>query len=276
MEVHAILMALMFLLQMAIGALIFRLWKRVNARQDSTQEPGPILLEELQAYQRSISAKIDMFAERMTNKLDSIKDIIGVQNGFISSLLSARYEEKRSTGVKEDELAEEIDEGNHLWNQVKITPVVRSEGHERRLADLLSSSEFLENFWHSQMYKPADESRDQLIRFLVEKGQPEPEIEVYPPLQDENPNHWHFIIIQVRGHGGFSEKKRFVIPRHFDRFDPLWHSHLFDVRGRSTTPENFVTALHRCAMLNSSKDLTGYIDKTLVEKKGIISLEDKR
>jgi hypothetical protein len=271
MELQTILVLVVLLSQIAIGIPVFLLWKRTNSKPDSNPGTDNRLWDELRTHLNRASNKLDVIENRLLDKVESIKDLIRLQSSF-TSYFPERREEIRETTARTKELVENDFAENNFGRTppVNITPRVRSDGTESRLESLLNGSEFLQNFWQNKMSKRVDECQTELIKFLAEHGQPEPEFEIYPPLQDNNPHHWHFLIVQTRGTA--LDKKRFVIPRHYDRFDPLRHSHLFQVRGSSNKPENFVLELHRCAILSSGKELSGYIDKSLVEKQGIISL----
>ena len=65
-----------------------------------------------------------------------------------------------------------------------------------------------------------------------------------------------------------AEGKRFVIPRNYDRYDPLWHEHLFTLRGNTNKPDNYINGLAQCAMLKNG-ELSGNIDKKLVDIAGL-------
>lgn len=271
MELQTILVLVVLLSQIAVGILVFLLWKRTSSKPDTNTEAENHLWDEVRAHLNRTSNKLEVIENRLLDKVESVKDLLRLQSSY-PSFPSERREEMRETTARTKEFVENDFEENNFGRTppVNITPRVRNDGSEARLQDLLNGSEFLQNFWQNRMSRRVDECQNELIKFLAEHGQPEPEFEIYPPLQDNNPHHWHFLILQTRGTA--RDKKRFLIPRNYDRFDPLRHSHLFQVRGSSNKPENYILELHRCAILNSGKELSGYIDKSLVEKQGIISL----
>jgi|GEM_PF-6860015 len=271
MELQTILVLVVLLSQIAVGLLVFLVWKRSNGKPDADAEAGNHLRDELRDNLNRTSNKLDIIENRVLDRVESIKDLMRLQSGF-TSYFPERREEMRETAARTKEFVENDFEENNFGRTppVNIIPRVPSDNLEARLHDLLNGSEFLQNFWQNRMSRRVDECQNDLVKFLAEHGQPEPEFEIYPPLQDNNPHHWHFLILQTRGTA--RDKKRFLIPRNYDRFDPSRHSHLFQVRGPSNKPDNFILELHRCAILNSGKELSGYIDKSLVEKQGIISL----
>lgn len=262
MELQTILVLVGLLSQIAVGILLFLIWKRTSSKPDTNPEAENRLLDEVRAHLNRASNKFEIIENRLLDRVESVKDLIRLQNSYPSFPL------ERPETTSRAEVFEENNSGR--ISQVNITPRVPSNDFEARLQDLLNGSDFRQDFWQNQMSRRVDECQNELIKFLAEHGQPEPEFQIYPPLQDNNPHHWRFLILQTRGTS--PTKRRFVIPRHYDRFDPSWHSHLFQVHGSSNKPENFILELHRCAILSSGKELSGYISKSLVEKQGIISL----
>lgn len=268
MELQTILVLAVLLSQIATGILVFLLWKKTNSKPAFNPEAENRLWDEFRANFNRAFNKLDIIETRLLDRVESIKELIRLQNDNAS----IRREDMRGVRTVTQGLADNEFEENTFGRtpSVNIRPRVPSDDFQARLEDLLNGSEFLQNFWPNKMSRRVDECQSELIKFLAEHGQPEPEFEIYPRLQDNNPHHWHFLILQTLG--AARDKKRFLIPRNYDRFDPQRHSHLFQVRGSSNKPENFVLELHRCAILSSGKELSGYIDKSLVEKQGIISL----
>lgn len=138
-----------------------------------------------------------------------------------------------------------------------------------RLENLLNDSAFLQDLW-PLLNGPADQEIARLHGYLSRNALTGIDLAPYPDLGTKGRNHWMFLIAQARG--VTTEPKRFVVPRMFSRYDPAWHAHLFEIRGRKDPVENFIRGLHRCAALVGMGDLRGNVQSDLVQKKGVISL----
>lgn len=139
----------------------------------------------------------------------------------------------------------------------------------KELERLLNSSDFTRTIWQ-QFSRPFDICAKQMNQFLGDHGIPSPRIEAFPPLEKGNPNFWSFMIVEPNSWK--SNGKRFLIPRNYDRYDILTHSHLFEVQGNRHKADSSIIELVRCATL-SSGSITNHIDKKMVETKGIIAVD---
>jgi len=225
---------------------------------------------------------LDNIELRVDNKLNLMMNMINSQSSLISSFSNrinhfnvvSKDFEKKPLEPTEDKFSKEISQNPSKELFIKEdndneTTMLNPEVVEKKLDSLLNGTDFTESIWQ-QFSKPFDVCVDMLIKYLGEHGMPMPRIQPYPAIKDNNPNFWTFMIIQAQNWK--DEGRRFVIPRNFDRYDPLWHKHLFDVRGNVNKPDSYINGLVRCAIIING-NLSGSIDKRLVEEKGIISVD---
>lgn len=221
----------------------------------------------------NLKLSIDGNLNRMMNIIDS-------QNSLIKTISNLYENFKRVEIASEKELmniSKSINEASKQKNlevtvesiPMAIIPTITNEELEKKLDSLLNSADFTESIWH-HFSRPFDVCVDMLITHLGEHGIPMPKIEAFPNIKDNNPNFWTFMIVHIQNWKDVG--RQFIIPRNFDRYDPLWHKHLFEVRGNVNRADNYIKGLVRCAIIMNG-DLSGNIDKRLVELKGIISVD---
>lgn len=238
------------------------LWKKVVNEKEN--QGSPYDNNELKILESLMKDRIDMVI-RILNSQTTLITAISSSLGTIRK--NEDTFEKKPVKTSEEEIkidneALSKDPGND------VIPRLTPEDAEIKLESLLNGTDFTVSIWQ-QFSKPFDICAHLLVMYLAENGLPSPRIEPYPPMQDNNPNFWKFMIVALNWK---ADGKRFVIPRNYERYDPLWHEHLFNVRGNVNKPDNYINGLVRCAELKNG-ELSGYIDKKLLEREGIIEVE---
>jgi hypothetical protein len=246
-----------------LGACTIMLWKKLSSMSPQDNQV-------VQTSNRNI--ELEALESRMNDKIASMERLINSQSTLISVIsnnLHISSQKEIVTGEEEGDKTP-VDQGQtRIISNIDVSPHIAPEDAEKKLDNLLNGADFTERIWQ-QFSRPFNLCAEKLIAYLGENGLPMPRIEPYPALQDNNPNFWTFMIVQALNWR--AEGKRFLIPRNFDRYDPLWHAHLFEIRGNTNKPDNYINGLVRCAVLKNGI-LTGYIDKKLVETKGIIKMD---
>ncbi|MCP4146208.1 MAG: hypothetical protein GY757_00525, partial [bacterium] len=208
-------------------------------------------------------------------KIDFLLKLVNSQSNLLSVISNslgsyADTELQDKTGANSaDEDTQNNDNTPGTPSVIGITPNFTPVDVEKKLNKLLNGAEFTGNIWQ-QFSKPFNVCMDSLVKYLGENGVPMPRINPYPALKENNPNFWRFMIVQP--HNGQTGGKRFLIPRNYDHYDPLWYEHLFKIKGNLNKPDNFIKGMVNCVILKNG-ELTGYIDKKLVEMKGTISVD---
>jgi hypothetical protein len=141
------------------------------------------------------------------------------------------------------------------------------------IEDVLNSTEFKDGVW-PDLFHDFYSCRARLSDFLLSHGLSNVEISSYPPLREGNPNHWEFVLVQPRRKS--PDALGCLIPRHFGRYDPSFHSHLFQIEGQSRDSDAYFRELRRCALLHPPDDLEGRIDGKLIVDPGKVSVSPPR
>jgi len=246
-----------------LGTCTIMLWKKLRTMS----------ARDNQAVQTSSShLQLEELESRMNDKIVSMERLINSQSTLISVIsnnLRIGSQKEVVPGKEEGDKTREDQGQTGTISNINVIPHIAPEDAEKKLDNLLNGADFTERIWQ-QFSKPFNICAEKLISYLGENGLPMPRLEPYPALQEDNPNFWTFMIVQALNWR--AEGKRFLIPRNFDRYDPLWHEHLFEIRGNTNKPDNYINGLVRCAALKNGI-LTGNIDKKLVETKGIIAVD---
>lgn len=143
----------------------------------------------------------------------------------------------------------------------------KAEVPRNRLQSLLNDSEFLDAVWH-RMDGPFDQAVRHVADYLVGKGIPEPKIVSHPQIARSEANHWRFMVVSSKEPG--SDGNRVLIPRHYDRYDPALHLHLFRLQGDPAAEERHLRELRRCALLSVQGDLSETVQPKFVLEKGVM------
>jgi len=253
-----------FILACLMFILFFRKLKEAN---NKTNQP----------IYSDLHSELNLLESRINNQIDLMMNTINSQSTLISSI-SNRVDNIMviEPGTQKDVVENTVDNEHTIIAEPpeettdnRIQSWVSTVDVDKKLDSLLNGTDFTETIW-KHFSGPFDFCAEKLVKYLGEHCIPLPRIEPYPTLKDNNPNFWTFIIIQAQNWK--DEGRRFVIPRNFDRYDPLWHKHLFEVRGNVNKPDSFIKGLVRCAMLMNG-NLSGNIDNRLVELKGIITVD---
>lgn len=251
-----------------LGVCTIMLWNKVRtiaAKNDQAVLTSNQHLE-LEVVESRMNDKI-AHLERLLNSQSTLISIISTNLsicGIEETVVEKKSTEKESTG-------QEITKGeeNSVITSPDVISRVRYEDAEKKLESLLNDANFTKDIW-PQFSESFYICAEKLVSYLSQHGLSTPRIDAYPPLKENNPNFWTFMVVQAMTWR--SDGKQFVIPRNYVRYDPLWHQHTFEVRGNTNKADNFINGLVRCAMLKSGM-LTGNIDKSMVDLKGIISVE---
>jgi hypothetical protein len=262
MDLISFLIAFLVIAQLLIVTFLLILWKKYQTSLDTNQNTNE--------HER-IYVEIQALEDRLKEKIDFVVNLLGTQKILIPQL----YEKPDGSALAnkvQDKGKEESDLGKGEHGQIapiEVKTPIYANPSQKLLESLLNGHDFLQLTWQDLNGSFKRCSND-LIRFLTENGLPKPDIEPYPLLQDYNWPHWKFLIIQVQDSS--ASNVRYVIPQNFDKYDPAWHNHLFDIRSATTNPDKHIKELHRCATISSSGAIDGYISKSIVEGRGIISL----
>ena len=242
--------------ELSLGVGLYLVARRV--RSSLPADPGRSLDrlgEELIVLERKIDGKFDLLVGQITS-----------QAGWGSGLtnLAEALKQRTAEPAGQRESKEEAPERSITPWPADVEPVSSFARPTPRIEALLGHPDFLSGVW-TGMDGDFHTASGYLLRYLSEKGVPEPRVEAFPPMIEGNPNHWIFLVVDVsaRGH-------RILIPRNFSRYDPALHDHLFEVRGKQATLDNFIRELQKCALLGATGELQGFIDRDLVEEKGAV------
>lgn len=257
MDIQSFLLGGILLIQIVSLFLLFLQWDRSRNFNEKDRKLHEYLNKTLQDLE-----------SRLINKIDYLININNLQNKFIPEVYKKPVENKNESSVDDTKKLDDGDES--VGYNDAVTGTYALGNNEGTLDDLLNNDEFFNNYWQN-LNGSFLKCKNELAKFITDNGHPQPEIEPYPALGDLNQSHWKFLVVQVQNPS--SDSKRFLVPQCYDRYEVVRHAHLFDVMGTTSNPNKFIKKLHQCAILKSSGALEGHIDKSLVEKKGSISLD---
>lgn len=249
--------------QVVLGAGLYLVWRRLRSVTSPLQaDVVAPLRKELSDLGRHFDGKFDLL---LTQSLSQSNLNAGL-NSLAGAVQALSTQEKPAVAAHRVGAEQEVPPVSVSW-----PPDPESSGQGQsappRIEALLSRPDFLSTVWQD-MDGAFDVASGHLLHYLSEHGVAEPHIEAFPPLMHDNPNHWIFAVVQSRD--GRSEGHRILIPRNFSRYDPAIHDHLFEVRGKRPTLDNYLREIQKCALLKSMGELKGFIARELVEQKGVV------
>lgn len=255
-----ILLVLVVGLQATLGVGLYLVLRRLSSPARSSPDLVALLRKDIAESERSLARKLDLILAQVLGQGN-----LSTGLGDLAKALEQMTAQRERPVVHANSTPREEKPVAVPWPPLSGTE--QASGALPRLEVLLNHPDFLSSVWQN-MDGAFDIASGHLLRYLSEKGIPEPQIEAFPPLPDGNPNHWIFAVVQGRDHG--PEVRRILIPRNFSRYDPALHDHIFEVRGKRPTLDNYIREMQRCALLKPKGELKGFIERELVETPGVL------
>lgn len=263
------LFAAVLLLQALTLTGVALLWWRSRRAAESRPASGADWERSFRSLERYLDGKVDLLLAQILAQRPKSPDLAEI----LGALRPARDNDEQSPRAAEQAAAPAaLPPSEPVPLQLDRLPTIpqreeeASLTDERRLAQLLDSSAFLDGIWPDLNGSYEDAVR-RFLRYLTEEGLPEPVVEPVPSLGAATSNHWLFLVVSYRNPQAAS--RRFLIPCNYSRYDPLIHDHLFQVLGAGGSVDSFVRELRRCSLLEAHGELQGFIPKNLVVKKGV-------
>lgn len=266
----AVLLIAVLVLQVAtLGVVGYGIYRRAVDDGGDSAQIHERLREDLREVERRLDSRLDLVLGQLLN-LGSRAH----RERQVAEVADPESEELDEEGDREaeEDLQGETEDGRRAMQEMPFfwDPRRRAAGNPvNRLKNLLNATDFLDSVWHG-MDGPFDEAAGILVEYLTAQGMAQPSIKPHPPVEPEAYNHWRFVVLSSDEPG--SDECRILVPRHFDRYDPALHRHLFLVRGDQSGVDKNLRELRRCAALKKQGALEGFIGKGLVEEKGILVL----
>jgi hypothetical protein len=225
---------------------------------------------------------------RLSERLDGVLSLVTAQNSLAVLLAASRPAAAAESARSVPSSGEEPQEPPAPASREKESPVLQeprgpagyAPRFERSPADVSSNLEVLlgDQRFRREVWSRLDGEffacKGVILGHLRASGMGEAEIAIdpYPSLRDGNPNHWVFMSIAPRSRR--EGARRFLLPRHFMRYDPSFHSYLFELRGRGDDLEMFIRRLHRCAIVKAEASPVEEIGPGDVLQQGEISVTE--
>jgi hypothetical protein len=263
-----------------LGTAILILWRRLDRRPAVTAQPSSDG-ESWRPLFESLEKQVGQHGQQLTTAgmqwqaLSSQVQVLSQQVSHWVQISIGRPADLPSRGTPEPDPPgaattrpwSELEQQDASGRQAPLD--LDPEAVGRMIEDVLNSTEFKDELW-PELFHDFYTCRTRLSDFLLSRGLSNVEINSYPPLREGNPNHWEFALVQPRRKA--PDALGCLIPRHFGRYDPSFHCHLFKIEGQSRDSDSYFRELRRCALLHPPDHLEGRIDSQLIVEPGIVSI----
>lgn len=256
MDLATILLISGLVLESAIGAGLVLVWRQGRRRPGAEGDASMAIRREMGRLERYLDGKVDLLLVELRGR----PEVPPVEPKKDDGETLGRISPPREPAVPDEHRAPP---------DLRTRPPSRgrnlSDAEELEL--LLNSPDFRTGVW-PRMDGPFDVASAHLLGFLAARGGYEPRVSAHPELAPGYENHWDFMVLA--SNDGDDGPVRFLIPRHFSRYDPAVHDHLFRVMGGGESLEYFIHELRQCAVLRGSGPLDEFIEPRLVDRKGVV------